>query len=64
MDVVAYLPADPQAAEPVQVSERAFHDPALGAQARAVLGAPASDDRLHAEVRGAGGTCRGRNCGP
>lgn len=32
MDVVAYLPADPQAAEPVQVGERALHDPALGAE--------------------------------
>lgn len=50
MDVVAYLPADPQAAEPVQVSERALHDPALGAQAGAVLGAAAGDDRLHSEV--------------
>ena len=50
MDVVAYLPADPQAAEPVQVGERAFHDPALGAESGAVFGAPAGDDRLHAEI--------------
>jgi hypothetical protein len=42
VDVVAYLPADPQAAEPVQVGERAFHDPALGAESGAVLGAPAA----------------------
>jgi hypothetical protein len=30
MDVVADLPADPQSAEPVQMGERALHDPALG----------------------------------
>ncbi|GAA3482947.1 hypothetical protein GCM10018966_093740 [Streptomyces yanii] len=41
MDVVAYLPADPQAAQPVQVGERALHDPALGAKAGAVLGTAA-----------------------
>lgn len=40
MDVVANLPSDAQAVEPVQVSEGAFHDPALGAQAGAVPGAP------------------------
>lgn len=50
MDVVADLPADPQAAEPVQVGECSLHDPALRAQARAVLGAPAGDQRLHAEI--------------
>lgn len=50
VDVVAYLPADPQAAEPVQVGERALHDPALGAQAGAMLGAASCDQRLHAEV--------------
>ena len=36
--------------KPVQVSERALHDPALGSEAGAVLGAAAGDDRLHAEV--------------
>lgn len=50
MDVVAYLPADPQATEPVQMGERALGDPALGAQAGAVPGAAADDQRLHAEV--------------
>ncbi len=50
MDVVAYLPADAQAAEPVQVGEGAFHDPALGAQTGAVFGAAAGDQWLHAEV--------------
>jgi hypothetical protein len=50
VDVVAYLPADPQAAGPVQVGERAFHDPALDAKSGAVLGAPAGDDRPHAEI--------------
>lgn len=50
VDVVAYLPANPQAAEPVQVDERALHDPALSAQAGTVLGAAAGYDRLHAEV--------------
>jgi hypothetical protein len=50
VDVVAHPPADPQAAEPVQVGERASHDPALGAESGAVLGAPAGDDRLHAEI--------------
>ncbi|WP_434093368.1 hypothetical protein [Streptomyces griseorubiginosus] len=28
VDVVAYLPGNPQAAEPVQMGERALHDPA------------------------------------
>lgn len=32
------------------MGERALHDPALGAQAGTVLGAPAGDQRLHAEV--------------
>lgn len=41
MDVVAYLPADPQAAEPVQMGERTLHAPALDAQAGTVLGAAA-----------------------
>lgn len=50
MNVVAYLPPDAQAAEPVQVGERAFGDPSLGAPGGAVLGAAAGDQRLHAEV--------------
>lgn len=49
MDVVADLPADPQAAKPVEVGESALHDPALGAQPGAVLGATSGDHRLHAE---------------
>ena len=36
VDVVADLPADTQAAEPVQQRDRSFHDPAVNAQAGAV----------------------------
>jgi hypothetical protein len=43
MDVVADLPADAQAAEPMQQGDRAFDDVAVEAQARAVLGATACD---------------------
>lgn len=50
MDVVAYLPADAQAAEPVQVGERTLYETALGAQAGAVLGAVTGDQRFHAQV--------------
>lgn len=50
MDVVADLPADPQSAKSVQVSERALYSPALLAQAGAALGATAGDQRLHAEI--------------
>jgi hypothetical protein len=42
--------ADPQVAKPVQVSKRALHDPALAAQAGAMLGAAAGDQRFHAEI--------------
>lgn len=49
MDVVAYLPANPQAAEPVQVSECTLDDPALGSESGAVFGAAAGDQRLHAK---------------
>jgi hypothetical protein len=34
----------------VRMRERARDDPALGAQAGAVLGAPAGDQRLHAQI--------------
>lgn len=50
MDVVADLPADSQAAEPVQVSEGAFHEPALGSKPGAVLCAAVGNQRLHSEV--------------
>lgn len=50
MDVVADLPADPQTAEPVQVGERALHNPALPAEAGPMLAATAGYQRLHAEV--------------
>lgn len=46
----ADLLADPQATEPVQVSERTLHDPALSAELGTVLGAAPGDQRLHAEV--------------
>ena len=45
MDVVADLPADAQAAEPVQQRERGFHDPPVDTEARAVLGAAPGDVR-------------------
>jgi hypothetical protein len=45
VDVVADLPADAQPAEPVQQGDGLLHDPAVGAQARAVLGGAAGDDR-------------------
>jgi hypothetical protein len=38
--------ADPQAAGPLQVGERAFYDPASGAESGALFGARARDDRL------------------
>lgn len=50
MDVVADLPADPQSAEPVQVGERTLHEPALGAEAGAVLGAATGDQQFHAWI--------------
>lgn len=49
MEVVAGLPADTQAAEPVQVSEAPFHDSALRAKAGAVLGPAPGDHRFHAQ---------------
>ena len=45
VDVVADLPADAQAAEPVQQRERAFHDPPVDTEATAVLGAAPGDVR-------------------
>lgn len=49
MDVVADLPADPQAAEPAQVGENALDNPALGSESGAVFGAASCDQQLHAE---------------
>lgn len=49
MDVVAYLAADPQTSEPLQVGEGALDNPALGAEPGAVFGAASRDQRLHAE---------------
>lgn len=49
VDVIAYLPANPQATEPIQIRKRALHDPPLGTQSRAVLGAPPGNHRLHPE---------------
>ena len=45
MDVVADLPADPQPAEPVQQRETLLDDPAVHAQARAMLFAAPGDHR-------------------
>lgn len=45
VDVVADLPADAQAAEPVQQRDRSFHDPAEHAQAGAVPGAAPGEVR-------------------
>jgi hypothetical protein len=45
VDVVANLPADAQAAEPVQQRDRALDDPAVDAQAGAVFGAAPGDMR-------------------
>lgn len=50
MDVVPYLPADPQAAKPVQVGEGALYDAVLGAQSGTVLGAAAGDHRFYPAV--------------
>ncbi|MER5296974.1 hypothetical protein ABT382_33810 [Streptomyces pharetrae] len=36
---------------PVRMGERGFHAPALGAQAGAMVGAQADDQRPHAEIR-------------
>ena len=45
MDVVADLPADAQAAEPAQQSDRSFRDPAVDAEAGAACGAAPGDVR-------------------
>ncbi|PWK84461.1 hypothetical protein C8D88_10876 [Lentzea atacamensis] len=45
MDVVADLPADAQAAEPVQQGQGLFDDPAVHAQSGTVLDAAAGDER-------------------
>ncbi len=49
MNVVADLPTDPQAAEPVQVSEGALDNPALSSKSGTVFGATPRDPWLHAE---------------
>lgn len=48
MDLGVALVADPEAAEVVQVREAALDDPALAAQAGAVLDSAAGDDGLDA----------------
>ena len=50
MDVVAAVGADEEAAAVVQPGEGALDNPAVSAEARAVLGLAASDDRLHAPL--------------
>lgn len=49
VDVVADLPADLQAAEPVQVGEGALDNPALGGEAGPVLSAASGNHWFHAE---------------
>jgi hypothetical protein len=51
MNVVADLPADAQAAEPVQQRDRSFHDPAVHAQAGVVPGAAPGEVRGDLEPR-------------
>ena len=46
VDVVADLPADAQAAEPVQQPERDFHHQPVDTEAGAVLGAASGDVRV------------------
>jgi hypothetical protein len=48
VDVVADLPADAQAAEPVQQGDGLLDHPAVSSAAGAVRGAAAGDDRLDA----------------
>jgi len=50
VDVVADLPADTKAAEPVQQRDGGFGYPTVSAQPRAVLGASAGDDRSDADL--------------
>lgn len=50
MDVVADLPPDPQATEPVQMGECALHDPAVGAEPGTVFGPAAGDHRFHPKL--------------
>ena len=49
VDVVADLPADTHAAEPVQASDGPLRDPALRAKAGAVPGSAPGDLRFHAQ---------------
>ena len=50
MDVVAAVGADADAAAVVQPGEGSFDDPAVAAEAGAVLGPAAGDDRLDAAL--------------
>jgi hypothetical protein len=49
MEVVTDLPADPQAAEPVQVGESTLDKPALSAETGAVFSAASRDQWLHSQ---------------
>ncbi|MFC5198143.1 hypothetical protein ACFPRD_07635 [Streptomyces kaempferi] len=49
VDVVADLPADARAAEPVQASDGALDNAALGAEFGTVFRAASPDHRSHAE---------------
>lgn len=50
MDVVPYLPADSQSAEPAQKCEGRFDDPAVPAQTASVPGATPGDERADADA--------------
>jgi hypothetical protein len=50
VDVVPYLPADSQSAEPAQKCEGRFDDPAVLAQAASVPGAAPGDERADADA--------------
>ena len=50
MDVVAAVGADEQSAAVVEPGEGALNNPAVAAEARAVFGLAASDDRLDATL--------------
>ena len=63
VDVGVALLADAEAAEVVQLSEAALDDPALAAEAGAVVLPRRAITGLMPRARAAGGTCRGHSRG-